>query len=122
MISYEVYKMVHLTGLIMLFSGLTSLLTLKVVGAPIEGTTKKFAFISHGVGLFLVLLGGFGLLARLGITNGLPNWIYAKLAIWLYFGAAIALIKRRGQLGWKLYLPLLLIFIAAAYIAIYKPF
>lgn len=120
--SYEIYKIVHLTGLVLLFSGLVSLLTLKSIGAPIEGRARKFSFISHGLGLFLLLLGGFGLLARMGIATSWPNWVYAKIAIWLYFGGMIALIKRRGQLGWILYLPLLLIFIMATYIVVYKPF
>lgn len=120
--SYEFYKILHLTGLVLLFSGLVSLLTLKITGAPIEGSAKKFSFIAHGIGLFLVLLSGFGLLARLGLVSGLPNWIYAKIAIWLYFGASLILIKRKGQLGWMLYLPMLLIFIIAAYLAVTKPF
>lgn len=119
--SYEFYKVLHLTGLILLFSGLISLLTLKVAGAPVEGSARKFSFLTHGIGLFFVLLSGFGLLARLGMVNGLPNWIYAKLAIWLYFGVTIALIKRKGQIGWILYIPMLIIFIAAAYLAITKP-
>lgn len=119
---YEIYKMIHFTGLILLFSGLTCLLTLKVAGVPLQGASKKFAFISHGVGLFLVLLGGFGLMARLGMATSWPNWIYAKLAIWLYFGAAVVLVKRRGHLGWPLYIPLITVFIVAAYIATFKPF
>lgn len=120
--SYEFYKILHLTGLILLFSGLVSLLTLKATGAAVEGPAKKFSFIAHGIGLFLVLLSGFGLLARLGIVRDMPNWIYAKIVIWLYFGASIALIKRRGQLGWVLYIPMLIIFIIAAYLAVTKPF
>ena len=119
--SYEFYKILHLTGLILLFSGLVSLLTLKATGASIQGSARKFSFITHGVGLFFVLLSGFGLLARLGLVKDMPNWVFAKLAVWLYFGASIALIKRKGQIGWILYLPMLLIFMVAAYIAITKP-
>lgn len=119
--SYEFYKILHLTGLVLLFSGLISLLTLKVIGAEVNGPTKKFSFISHGIGLFLILLSGFGLMARLGIIRDMPNWIYVKLAIWLYFGLTIALIKRKGQLGWVLYIPMLVVFIAAAYLGINKP-
>ena len=120
--SYEIYKMLHITGIVMLFSGLVVLLTMKVTGVPLEGTAKKFAFISHGVGLLITLVAGFGLLARLGLVSGLPNWVFAKLAIWLYFGVAIALIKRRGHLGWKLYIPLILVLMIASYIATTKAF
>ena len=100
---------------------LPTLLTLKVIGAEVNGPAKKFSFIAHGIGLFLILLSGFGLLARLGLVRELPGWIYLKLAIWLYFGVAIALIKRKGHLGWIMYLPMLLIFIGAAYLGVSKP-
>ena len=67
---YEFYKILHLTGLVLLFSGLVSLLTLKAIGAEVNGAAKKFSFIAHGIGLFLILLSGFGLLARLGPCAG----------------------------------------------------
>jgi hypothetical protein len=110
----------HLTGLVLLFSGLVTLLTLKVTGVAIEGVQKKFAFLTHGLGLLLLLVGGFGLLARLNIHE-LPAWVYVKLAAWLFFGGVVALIKRKN-LGWSFYVVLLCIFILTAYVAITKPF
>ena len=74
MFSYEFYKVLHLTGLVLLFSGLVTLLTMKVVNAELGGSAKKFAFITHGVGLFLILLSGFGLLARLNLVRELPKF------------------------------------------------
>lgn len=120
--SYEFYKILHLAGLIMLFSGLTSLLTLKITGVAIEGTAKKFAYMTHGIGLFFILLSGFGLLARLNIIGSWPNWVFGKLIIWLYFGVFVILIKKRGQMGWALYAPIIGVFIIAAYLAVLKPF
>lgn len=119
--SYEFYKVLHVTGLILLFSGLVSLLTLKIAGAAVEGSAKKFSFLTHGIGLFFILISGFGLLAKLNILSDMPNWIYVKLAIWLYFGITISLIKRKGHLGWVLYIPMLVIFMTAAYLATFKP-
>ena len=120
--SYEFYKILHLTGLILLFSGLASLLTLKITNVAIEGSVKKFTYMAHGIGLFFILLSGFGLLARLNLVTGLPNWAYIKLAIWLYFGLFVVLIKKRGHMGWILFAPMLAVFIIAAYTAIIKPF
>lgn len=120
--SYEFYKLLHVLGIVLLFSGLICLLTLKVAGAAVEGGAKKFAFLTHGIGLFLLLLSGFGLLARLGMAREMPNWVYVKLLIWLVFGGVIALIKRKPKIGWSLYIPLLVIYLIAAYVAINKPF
>ena len=122
MFPYEFYKIMHLTGLIMIFSGLVGLLTLKMAGAAVEGKVKSLVFISHGVGLALALVGGFGLMARLGLVREMPNWIYVKIAIWLILGGAIAAVKRKGELGSKLFLALIAIFVIAAYLAVYKPF
>ncbi|MBC7420106.1 MAG: hypothetical protein H7328_05210 [Bdellovibrio sp.] len=122
MISYEVYKILHLLGLVLLFSGLVGLLTVRMSGGKLEGSTKSLVFVSHGVGLVLLLVSGFGLVARLQLTQNMPNWIYVKLAVWLFMGGALTLVKRKGQIGWPLYLSLLIVFLIAAYFAVYKPF
>lgn len=120
--SYEFYKVLHLCGLMLLFFGLSSALTMKMAGVTFTGPVKKLAFITHGVGLLIMLVGGFGLLARLGMIRGFPNWVWAKLAIWIFMGAAIAIAKRKGQIGW----PLMILFVGlgttAAWLAITKPF
>lgn len=120
--SYEFYKIMHLTGIVLLFSGLAGLLTLKMAGAELSRNVKSLVFISHGAGSLFILVGGFGLLARLGIISGLPIWVYGKLAIWLILGGSIALIKRKSNLGWPLFISLIIIFIAANYLALVKPF
>lgn len=120
--SYEFYKIIHLTGIVLLFTGLVGLLTLKMAGAEVSGKTKKLVFSAHGLGAFLILLGGFGLLARLQLAANMPNWAYAKLAIWLLAASSISIVKRKGHLGWPIYLGLLVLFVTAAWLAILKPF
>jgi uncharacterized membrane protein SirB2 len=122
MVSYEIYKLLHVVGIVLLFSGLVALLTMKITNVNPEGASRRFAFLTHGLGLFLLLLSGFGLLARLEMARNMPNWAYVKIAIWLIFGGMIALIKRRPKLGWTMYIPMLVIYMAAAYLAINKPF
>ncbi len=70
-----------------------------------------------------MLVSGFGLLARMGFMHdqGLPFWIYVKLTIWLIMGGIIALVKRKGAIGWPLYFLMMAIFITAAYFGVYKP-
>lgn len=119
--SYEIYKVLHLTGLVLLFSGLATLVTAKVSAIKLEGASRKFSLIAHGLGLLLLIVSGFGLLARLGIVNGLPNWVYFKILAWIFFGGIIAVLKRKN-VGWKFYSVLICIFILTAYVAINKPF
>ena len=119
--SYEFYKLLHLTGIVLLFSGLISMLTLKIAGVPLEGRNKKFSFMAHGLGLLLIIISGFGLLARLGLIQEIPRWVYIKLLIWLYFGGIVALIKRKAT-GWNFYVILICVFMLAAYVGITKPF
>lgn len=120
---YEIYKMLHLTGIFLLTSGLVGMLALVWSGHGLTGKVKIFAFITHGVGLLFLLVSGFGLLARMGFMHnqGLPGWIHVKLGIWLIMGAMISLLKRKGQIGWPLYFLLMAIFITAAYMGVYKP-
>lgn len=120
--SYEFYKVMHLTGVILTFCGLIGLLTVRMAGATLEGKTKTLVFISHGLGLAMALVGGFGLLARLGMAQSMPQWVYLKLAIWLILGGAISVVKRKGHIGWPLYSILILLFIVASYLAVFKPF
>ena len=120
--SYEVYKLIHLVGIILLFSGLVGLLTVRMSEGRLDGKVKSFVHITHGTGLLFILIGGFGLLARLGLMRDIPNWVFGKLLIWLVMGGIIALVKRKGQIGWPLFFLLLGFFILAGYLALFKPF
>ncbi len=120
---YEFYKILHLIGLILLFSGLSSALALKMAGVPFQGPVKKMAFITHGTGLLFMLVAGFGMMARLGMmADPTPGWVWAKIGIWLLLGLAVSMAKRKGQIGW----PLIVLFAGlgatAAWLAIAKPF
>jgi len=120
--SFEFYKILHLSGLMLLFFGLSAILTMKMVGAKFEGKSKSLAMLTHGIGLLFLLVGGFGMLARMGIMGSLPGWVYAKLAIWLILGGSATLAKKKGQIGW----PLMILFVGlgttAAWLALTKPF
>lgn len=120
---YEIYKILHLIGIFLLTSGLVGMLVLAWSGHQIAGKVKTFAFITHGLGLVFLLVSGFGLLARMGFMHnqGMPFWIYVKLAIWLIMGGVISLAKRKGSIGWPIYFLMMAIFIAAAYFGVYKP-
>lgn len=123
MISYSVYKIVHLVGVLMVFLALGGVATHAINGGAKGHSWRKPIAITHGIGLVLSLVGGFGLLARLGIVHGgLPGWVMAKLGIWLLFAVLIGVVSRKP--GWaKPIWPLIIILGAtAAYLAGSKPF
>lgn len=119
--SYTFYKVLHLLGMMMVFLSLGGAL---VRSRFPEQTTswKKLIAINHGIGLLLLLVAGFGLLARLNIFWPMPVWALVKIVIWLAIGGLIALINRKPEAGTVWWYLALLLGLLAAYLALYKPF
>lgn len=119
--SYEFYKVLHITGLSILIAALIGLVVEKKhntsLGRPLN---KKLWFSLHGVGLLIMLVAGFGLMARLGIFSPTPAWVWAKYAIWLGFGALAPLTSKRDlSVGTVMILVFALVSLAA-WVAISK--
>jgi hypothetical protein len=122
-ISYSVYKIVHLSGILMVFLSLGGAAMHAINGGEKNHAWRKPVAITHGLGLLLALVGGFGLLARLGIAHGgLPGWVIAKLGIWLILGALLAVLIRKKNLAKSLWIFVIFLGGVAAYLAGYKPF
>lgn len=119
----EVYKLLHLLGIMLLFASLGGMAVLGLRGGEDRevGPVRKILNITHGVSLLVVFVAGFGLMARLGIMSGWPTWIFIKIALWLVLGAATVLVRRTPELGrvWLLLLPL--VGGGAAWVAISHP-
>lgn len=118
------YKVIHIVGIILIMSALGGAAVRAMIGGAAEATpTRRLIAILHGLGAFLVLLGGFGMLARLGIVQGtFPAWLWVKLVIWGMLAAALVIPRRRPTLARPLLLSLPVLGGLAAYMAIYKPF
>lgn len=124
MFSYQFYIVMHVTGLILLFSALGGAAATNMHGLHRERTqARKITTILHGIGMLLLLVGGFGLMARLGIVHGAswPTWLILKLVIWLVMGGIITLLLRKDKVGLALILALPLLGTTAVYLAKYKP-
>lgn len=84
------------------------------------GERPRMLAILHGIGLFLLLLAGFGMLARLGIMWPWPGWVVFKVVLFAVLGAFPALSKRfDAGIGWWIAILLILL---AAWTGITKPF
>ncbi len=122
MISLDIYRLIHLAGIFFVLMGFGALILNAVSGGGREAPWRKTAIITHGVGLFLVLLGGFGMLARLGIHWPWPGWIIAKFAVWILLGGLVAVPRRAPGASKALWWVILLLAVIAAWIARAKPF
>lgn len=126
--SFEFYRVVHIFGIVLLFCALGGLavyasLTRDAKGSetPEQTTTRKRLAMLHGIAMLVILVAGFGLMAKSGLMKSWPTWIYGKLAIFVVLGAALQYVRRTGQLGraWLVLLPL--VGGLAATLAVFKP-
>ncbi len=118
MIPYAAYKIVHYLGIFALVTALSATLARASRGDGADSWRKRLGII-HGVALFFILLGGFGMLARLDV--GFPGWIVAKLVVWLVAGALIVARKSPGGAARALVL-LPVLAVVAGWLAYAKPF
>jgi hypothetical protein len=82
---------------------------------------RRSLLILHGVGLFLILLGGFAMLAKLGIGWPLPLWITSKVIIWIVFSGLIAVLYKKDILNRTIWVLVPMLFLFAWYLASFKP-
>lgn len=123
MIPYEMYKVLHLLSVMLLFLCFGGL-AIYVAGGGTRAANpnRKLIAALHGTAAFLVLLGGFGLLARLGaMQGGFPLWVWIKLGVWLALGFAVLLPYRRPALARPLFLLYPVLGGVAAWAAVFKP-
>lgn len=121
---YAIYRLLHLGGMFAMFMGLGGIaLHVTNGGTKASNTARKLLATVHGTALFVILLGGFGMLARLKLVQGgsLPGWIYLKLTIWVIMGAMGMVMYRAPKVARWMLILLPLLGMAAAWIAVTKP-
>ena len=119
--SYTFYKVMHIAGLLMVFMALGGLLIEAMSGKDQGKGMRRWAMISHGIGLLLVFVAGFGLMARIGLMGSWPTWIYVKIGIWTVLGGITPLIMRKREWSKGLWVIILALGISGAYSATSKP-
>jgi hypothetical protein len=105
------YRIIHLIGLAALAIG---------AGGMMASNENKRTFASvQGLGLLLILVSGFGILAKLHL--GFPHFAIVKLVLWIVIGM-LPMVFRRTKTPLIAALLIILVLIgAAAWLGVMKP-
>jgi hypothetical protein len=122
-VSLEFYKVLHIVGLVAVWMALGGA-TLHAANGGNRASNKARGLVAgtHGIGLLLMLVGGFGMLAKLQLMGAMPGWVVAKLVLWLLVGGALVLPMRMPALARPLWFALPVVAGLGAWLALYKPF
>jgi hypothetical protein len=124
MFSQMFYKVVHLLGIVTLFTAMGgSVLHALNGGTRQTNAARGLVAALHGIALLLILVGGFGMMARMGMMgSGWPGWVDAKVTIWLLLPILGVIGARKPEYSRLTLVLMPMIGGLAAWIAIYKPF
>lgn len=126
MFSREFYEIIHIIGIALTMAAMGGIAIHAAEGGTRKGTrARKAIMIAHGVGMFLILLGGFGMLARIGMPGGIgafPGWLWGKIVVWFLIGGISGAPYRKPEMAMPVMVATPLLAGLAAYFALYKPF
>ncbi len=119
----DLYEIIHVIGLALLFVAIGGVAVHAANGGTKANTrTRGIVGLAFGLGSFLVLLGGFGMMARLGLVRGMPpGWLLVKMVIWLLLSGIVLLPYRKPELAKPFLVIMPLLAGVAVYMAVYKP-
>ena len=80
------YKLLHIIGLGAMLLGLGGMMA--------GGNNRKLFAIWQGVGLIILLVSGFGMLAKMGL--GFPHFAIVKTVLWLVIGMLPVILRKMG--------------------------
>lgn len=113
----QVYRIIHLFGLSLVLLSLGGIMVHVINGGTkASNSFRKGAVMTHGIGLLLVLVAGFGMLHKTAHGNG---WMVGKMALWLVLGAAVALAYKSKELAKILFFVVPLVVLIGTVMALY---
>jgi uncharacterized membrane protein SirB2 len=111
-----IYYILHLIGLFVLAGW-----TFFAFAGPAPETRKRVMMLT-GIASLVVLIGGFGLVAKVYANNFAQGWLIVKIICWLGLSSLAGIAYRRPEARGTLS-TLALVFIAVAVYMVYaKPF
>jgi len=109
----EVYYVLHVVAAFLLFGW-----TLQACAAPRPENKRRMAMLT-GIASLVMLVGGFGLQAKL--DTGFPLWFNVKLGCWLVLSVLAVLVFRKPAMAKALSLLALLVMGIAVLMVYLKP-
>lgn len=119
---YTFYKTLHFLGILMLFMAMGAFVFHSIGSKIKDHPARKIAIISHGLGSLIILIAGFGLLARLGIHWPWPGWVFAKVILWILISGSIGALYKKPEVSKVMWWVVIALGVLAAYFATWKPF
>lgn len=114
---YQAYKILHFAGIAALMVSLGALTFHALGGGTKENApARPLVFATHGLALAILLITGFGMMARLVGANAASYaqwWPWGKVAVWLVLGGLVAVPLRMPKAARFLW-PLLPVLVAIA--------
>lgn len=117
--SIDAYRILHIVGLGMLLLGTGGMLF-----APKDAPKQKLPVMLHGIGLLVLLIAGFGLMAKLNMSapHDWSPWLIMKMFVWLLAGVMPTLVRAGTIPRPFAWMVVLLLVGTAAWLGITKPF
>lgn len=119
MFSYTFYKTLHLLFILCLFS------SIGFISLRSDLMQKKSGKIMFGTIVFMIFVGGMGLLARLGFKHSepFPLWVKIKLGNWGALTVLIGSLFKVQTKEYKAFMVGVILLLAwfTVWVAIYKP-
>ena len=116
MLSYEVYKVIHVLSILVFYAA---------AAVSLYSQAPKHIRVISGITTALIFIAGMGLLARIGLDHGagFPLWVWAKMLIWLVLAIIVPVGAKRAPEHVKrpLFYISVILFVFAHYFAIFKP-
>ena len=121
--SYSFYLVLHILGISLVLLALGGLGLHAINGGTKEtNNARGLVAATHGVGMLLILVAGFGMLPKLGLSLGKAAWVHPKLLIWLVLAAAMTVLYRKPSSGKLMWILIPILVAVAGYLAVVKPF
>jgi len=114
------YYLLHFLGIMLVFSAYGALIARGMLGSE-SPALRKFGLMATGIGLTLMLVSGFGIIAKRPDFDYVAPWVIIKMVLFLALAGMQTLITRKPGMSQLWFWITIVIGAAAALVALYKP-